>query len=291
MSDRKRRRAVVLRDFSYTERPGEKELAIERFLHATPEHIDISVQPPEFNQAEEFIRDADIIISFGIKSYPDQVFDWLLAHPRHVHVSQDWWEPVQPQSKWRDKIVEQAAAVIFMSPLHRERYERIYQIKPRDPHIVPFPMLESDWMRSARVDLEPEEAVLWCAGWHPDYGNDIMLRWADHMETRVHAHGLAVPTGEITPMVEGRGLIALDVAALSFLPYSKFIFFPRAVIPFGFTFMLAYMLGLEVTYSGEIGCLSYVPIETIGSTKRGGLADYCNNAPKEFWQVIEEVAA
>lgn len=284
MSDHQRRRAVVLRDFSYTERPGEKELAIERFLGAAPEHIDISVQPPEFNLVEEFVRSADILISFGIKSYPDQVFDWLLTHPRHIHVSQDWWEPAQPQSAWRDRIIEQAAAVIFMSPLHRERYERIYQVKSSNAHVVPFPMLESDWMRPPRIDLEPEEAVLWCAGWHPDYGNDLMLRWADREKIRVHAHGVGVPTGEIAPLVEGRGSIALDAAAPSFLPYSRFIFFPRAPIPFGFAFMLAYMLGLEVTYSGEIGCLSW-------GNDLESLATLCGGAPQMLWDAIEGAAA
>lgn len=277
-----RRRVVVLRDFSYTERQGEEELAIERFLHAAPEHIDISVQPPDFAPVEEIIRGADVLVSFGIKRYPDQVFEWLLDHPRHIHVSQDWWEPMQPQSKWRNKVILNAATVIFMSPLHQERYERIYQVEPGDAHIVPFPMLASDWTPPPQIDLEINpEAVLWCAPWHPDYGNDIMLRWAAKEKTPIHAYGLDVPTVPITPLVTGCGPVALDAAAPSFLSYSRFVFFPRKPIPFGFTFMLAYMLGLEVTHSGEIGCLSYGDLD----------ASMCERAPEDFWRVVEEVAA
>lgn len=290
MSNHLRRRVVVLRDFSYTERQGEEELAIERFLSAAPEYVDISVQPPEFQLEECFVSDADMLISFGLKRYPDQVFEWVLAHPRHVHVSQDWWEPVQAQSHWRNEIIQQASAVIFMSPLHRERYERIYQVKAHKAPVIPFPMLESDWHDWDAV-LDPREEVLWCAPWHPDYGNDIMLRWAASNDEQVHACGLAVPTEQITPLVKGCGPVALDAAALAFLPYSRFVFFPRTPVPFGFTFLLAYMLGLEMTYSGEIGCLSYGPIQTIGGTKKGGLPDHCRLAPETFWNIVEEVAA
>jgi hypothetical protein len=284
MSNLSRRRVVVLRDFSYTERQGEEELAIERFLRAAPEQIDISVQPPDFVPVEGIIRDADVLISFGIKRYPDRVFEWLLAHPRHVHVAQDWWESAQPQSKWRNRIIQQASAVIFMSPLHQERYERICQAEAGHAWIIPFPMLESDWAYVPRVNFDPQEAVLWCAPWHPDYGNDIMLRWAVQEKQQVHAHGLAVPTEQITPLVKGCGPVALDVAAPSFAPYSRFAFFPRVPVPFGFTFLLAYMLGLEMTYSGEVGCLSW---------ERGPeeLVNLCDGAPNMLWDAVEEVAA
>ena len=99
---------VVLRDFSYTERPGEEELAIKRFMAAAPEWADVSIQPPALPDVEQQVRSADIVISFGIKRYTDQVFDALLAHLRHVHVSQDWWEPRQPQSQHRNDIIERA---------------------------------------------------------------------------------------------------------------------------------------------------------------------------------------
>jgi len=283
MSSHSRRRIVVLRDFSYTERQGEEELAIERFLCAAPEHIDISVQSPTFLPAGEFISSADVLVSFGIKRYPDQIFEWLVEHPKHIHVAQDWWEPTQPQSAWRNRVIEQAAAVIFMSPLHQERYEHIYQVKPRHADVLPFPMLKSDWAPQ-QIDPEVEEsAALWCSAWHPDYGNDLMLRWAAHEKTPVHAYGLGVPETVLSPLVEAHGPIALDAAALTFSRYKRFIFFPRTPAPFGFTCLLAYMLGLEVTYSGEIGCLSW--------GNRESLANLCDGAPQMFWDVVEEVAA
>src|SRR3990167_2965398 len=111
------KRVVVLRDFSYEERAGEEELAIKRFLGAAPDWAGISVQPPDLIQTDA-IEAADIVISFGLKRYSDQVFEQLLEHPRHIHVSQDWWEPSQPKSEWRDQIIERAKAVIFYSPLH-----------------------------------------------------------------------------------------------------------------------------------------------------------------------------
>lgn len=290
MSDHSRRRVVVLRDFSYTERQGEEELAIERFLEAAPEHINLFTELPEFDHRQEAIENADVVISFGLKRYPDQVFEWILEHPKHIHVAQDWWEPLQPQSDWRNRIVESASMVIFMSPLHAERYERIYQVKPRDARIIPFPMLERDWAPAA-VDFTAEEAVLWCAPWHPDNGNDLMIRWAEREVQQVHAYGLEVPTATITPHVEARGALALDAAPRVFQSYSRFVFFPRTPVPFGLPVLLALMLGLEVSYSGEIGCLSYGPIETVTGTKKASLPDHCRLAPATFWNLIEEVAA
>lgn len=280
------RKVVVLRDFSYAERWGEEELAIDRFLQAAPEHVSIEVLPP----GVEPEGGPHVVISFGVKRYPDRILEWLLQHPRHIHVSQDWWEAAQPQSKWRNKIVEEAAATIFMSPMHRERYERVHQVKSPNSHVIPFPMLESDWDDWDDV-FDKKDAVLWCAPWHPDAGNDLMLQWAARKGEQVHAYGLTVPTEQLTPAVKGCGPIELGNAAPTFLAYKRFAYFPRMPVPFGFTFLLAYMLGLEVTYSGELGCLSYGPIQTVGGTKKGGLPDFCRNAPRMFWDVVEEVAA
>ena len=282
MSNDSRRSVTVLRDFSYTERPGEEELAISRFLQAAPEHIEISVQPPELIKTKEPIERADVLISFGLKQYSDDVFDWVLDHPRHIHISQDWWEPLQPQASYRDKITAKAAAVIFMSPMHQERYMRIYHADPVDFHIIPFPMLESDY--SAVYDVEQKEETLWCASWHPDYGNDLMLSWAFREKQHIHAMGLEVPKEQIAPLVSGLGSISLDKAALAFAPYSRFVYFPRKPIPFGFSFFLAYLLGLEMTYSGEIGCMSWLSMST-------HLEKLCLKATDDFWDVVEEVAA
>lgn len=255
MSNHPRRRVVVLRDFSYTERPGEEELAIERFGIAAPPHIDASVQPPEFGLEKESISSADVLISFGLKTYPTEVLDWVLEHPRHIHVEQDWWEPTQPNHEYRNRIAEQAAATVFSSPMHMERYLRIYNVKPKNAFCVSFPLLDTDFVYAP---LTPnKEEALWHAPWHPDYGNDLMLSWAKRTGQHVDASGLETPMGEITQNVKGIGKIALDVAAPSIRQYSRFVYFPRKPIPFGLASFLAYVHGLEVTYSGEIGWQSW----------------------------------
>src|SRR3972149_1887129 len=293
MAEHGARHAVVLRDFSYEERQGEGGLCIERCLRAPPADIDIHVIPPSFIDAE-YIADADLVISFGIKRYPDQSLGGRAGHPRHVHVVQDWWEPQQPQSQWRNQVIESATRVIFTSPLHDERYVRLYQPKRIRSSIVPFPLSANDYA-PARVELEGRSAVLWCLPWHPDYGNDIMIRWARQESQDVDAYGLAVPTGEISARVRGCGKIALDAAAPTFRQYDKFIYFPRTPVPFGFTFLLAYLLGLEVSYSGEIGCLSYVSAVDYGwpssSMSVDDVIDESLGATDRFWEIVEEVVA
>ncbi len=287
MSDNSRRRITVLRDFSYATRPGEEELAIERFLQAAPEHVAVSVQPPEFADLNEPIKNADVLITFSIKRYPDEVFDLILAHPRHIHVSQDWWEPTQPQASYRNQIIEQAALVVFSSLLHQDRYEKIHQVKPDLAWTIPFPMLESDWA-TVYPDVVNEDAALWCAPWHPDYGNDLMLSWAVREQQNVHAFGLEVPTKQLVPLVAARGAIALDAASPTFSAYSRFVYFPRKPIPFGFPVLLAWKLGLELTYSGEIGCLSW---ENEEDSALENLVNVCAGSPETFWHAVEEVAA
>jgi len=281
MVETEMRHVVVLRDFSYVERQAEEEFAIECFLQSAPETVEYKVLPPGFVERGD-IEQADVIISFGIKRYPDQVFESLLAHPRHVHVAQDWWEPVQPQSRWRNRLLEGARAVVFYSPLHAKRYQRLYQIEA-NTHIVPIPMPASNEM--CRDGSEPVDAALWCAPWHPDNGSDILIRWSAREEKLVHAYGLGVPIGMITPTIEGCGGIALrDNAAVAvFQRYSQFVFFPRTPVPFGLPALLAYALGLEVSYSGEIGCLSFGDPDA--------LIDKCAGAAQEFWRVVEEAIA
>lgn len=281
-------RVAVLRDYSYEERPGEEELAIRRFLYAAPEHVTLNVIPPEFIQAaDDMLAQADIVLTFGLKRYPDHTFEALLAHPRHIHVAQDWWEPIQPQSKWRNQIVAQAKRVIFSSPLHHARYLRLYGLKTQESRVVAFPMMETDFGGEPNAILEHEDAVLWCAPWHPDYGSDILLRWAARDHTRVHAFGLGVPQGEITPDVQGCGAVALDAAAPTFRQYQKFVYFPRTPVPFGFAFLLAHQLGLEVTWSNEIGCLSFME----GAPRSiDAVIPLCLDASSYFWNVVEEAA-
>lgn len=283
MSNHPRRRVVVLRDFSYIERPGEEELAIERFLNAAPPHIDVSVQPPEFIQVKDSIEKADVLISFGLKNYPANVLDWVLEHPRHIHVEQDWWEPTQPNADYRNRVIESSVLTLFSSPMHMERYTRIYDVHPRKASVIPFPVFDSDFVEPEMAPNQ-EDAVLWYAPWHPDYGTDLMIAWAKKEGQQVHASGLEVPKGEITQKVKGIGPISLDVAAPTICEYSRFIYFPRKPIPFGFTFFLAYLHGLEVTYSGEIGCMSWHPEIT-------SLDKQCLRAADDFWNVVEEVAA
>ena len=273
-------RVVVLRDFSYTERPGEEELAIERFLSAAPFHIAISVQPPSKILTKGFIENPDVLISFGLKKYPSEVLDWVLTHPRHIHVEQDWWEPTQPNHEYRNRIAEQAAALVFLSPMHMERYLRIYNVEPKVALCAMFPLLETDFSDASLVPTEEE--VLWHAPWHPDYGNDLMLSWAKRTGQKVSASGLETPIGEITQNVIGIGNIALDAAAPVMRKYSKFIYFPRKPIPFGFASFLAYMYGLEITYSGEIGWQSW---------NESALVSLGLQAASLFWDSVSVVAA
>lgn len=267
MSERKRR-ITVLRDFSYTERQGEEELAIQRLMQTAPEWADVLVQPPEFIQVEEYIAQADVVITFGLKRYPDQVFGWLKKHQNHVHVAQDWWEPTQPQAQFRSSLLQAARHVFFSSEMHQERYCRLYQLPLNNASVIQSPVYERDYAPAIAI-LEPEDAVLWCAPWHTDYGTDILIRWANKTRTHVHAYGLGVPEGDIAPYVLGKGALALNVAAPTFRQYQKFVFFPRTPVPFGFAPLLAYMLGLEVSYSGEVGAFEHFALH-----------------PEPFWETV-----
>lgn len=271
---------VVLRDYSYHERPGEEELAIERFLSAAPSHMDVSIIPSEFIQVEETIKNSDVLISFGLKRYDEKTLDWVLEHPRHVHVEQDWWEPTQGNAEYRDRIIENAVAVVFMSPMHMERYVRIYGVKPKVAICTPYPLEEKDLVKIPSDSVS--EAVLWYAPWHPDYGNDLMLTWAKKYQQMVHITGLEVPNKELAPLVKGIGKWPLGTAPQLFSRYGRMIYFPRKPIPFGLESFLAYQHDLEITYSGEIGWKSWNDSVLLAL----GL-----KATELFWGSVEEVAA
>jgi len=64
-----------------------------------------------------------------------------------------------------------------------------------------------------------------------------------------------------------------------FARYGRLVFFPRTPQPFAQSVLEAYLLGLEVTVSGRIGCESF-------GVGLDGVAEMCAESAAKFWDVM-----
>lgn len=275
-------RVAVLRDYSYAERPGEEELLAERLLRVAPDTVELEVLPPTVSFGKEELDRADVFISFGLKRYDTEVLEYLKGTAKaHVMVVQDYWDGTQPLTEYRDDLVQRAARVFLMSPLHVQRWEHLYGDDGVDnKYILPFLLVPEDLNDDTDIHPEPQEAAMWVAPWHPDHGSDLLIRWSDREHREVHAYGLGVPSGgTISKYVSGKGMIELDKMLGTMDPYASLVYFPRVPPPFGLPVLLAYMQRKEVTYNNEIGCLSYGDLEN--------LVSQCLEVPDYFWRHVD----
>jgi len=267
----------VLRDFTSEERPGGAQIASDRFIAGAPENIQVVLCPPG-----QLNLDCDAYLSFLVKLYTDEELEFLSGHSRHFRFETDWWEPVEQQSKWRNTLVENSIMTFYWSPLHEERSKRIYGVQPKHSEAIPCPMDPNVYRECRAIAEKRPGSVLWAGEWHPRKGNDIMVRWAARNETRVDAYGMRTPEGEIGPYVTGKGFAPAADWLHIMASYEKFVHFPRVPDAFNMTLMEAYLLGLEVIYTNDIGCLSYdKPPEE--------LIEDCAVAPATLWSRVGEV--
>ncbi len=266
---------VVLRDSAYAERQGEEEMVVDAFLRAIPDGVNVEVIPPELLQEEP--PNPDVFVSFGLTRYPDEVIQHLIKNGnKHVCVLRGWWDGLTANHKARNEIVTSARRTVFSSPLHHERFLKLYGVMLKS-NIIPVPV-DPEQLASGHGD-EKKTEMLWVAPWTPEHGNDLLLAWATRFGTKVHAYGPGVKTEKISAEVECKGPMALQSGKETFEQYASFVYLPRIPVPFGYASMQAYALDLDVQMSNRVGWVSYnLPFQE--------LVDKCVRAPQDLWEVV-----
>jgi len=246
----------VLNDFLPQNRAGGASRAISLYLKNAPEEFEIAFCTPG-----NLDRDCDFYIIFLCKTFPDHELSYVQTRP-FAWSGFDWWPEEDGQSKWRNLLVKKAKISYFVSPLHRERFSRLYGVKPSNPLVLPPPL---DLANLRGVDL-PETRNgrgLWASEWHVAKGPDLAGALANRLKIHLDMYSPSMPPNILsspnifTPYSHPAGYVAEEHWYSTMAQYSYLIHTPRVPDAFGYIVLEAYALGLEVVLSGRSGVESW----------------------------------
>lgn len=264
-----------IRDFRLAERPGGAQEVVERLLQ-TPAGVDVLDCPPG-----QLDPDCDGYVLNNFLRYSEEELQAATAKPYALYVF-GWWDDQVPlQHRWRQPLIEGARLVCFNSPVHRDRFLRLWGLEPRGRvEVLPCPMDFAESRAVAEVTDRPRDC-LWYGELHPFKGPDVAMRWAAEHERHLDLYGIgqAVQSSE---WVTYQGMFHPDFKARILSEHRAFLHFPRRPEPFCLAIIEAYLAGLEVIYSGRIGCLSFG--ETLDR-----VAERCEAGAERFWELAREV--
>lgn len=274
-----------LRDFTWAERPGGAQRAIELLQNAAPPDVQVVQCPPG-----GIDRTCDAYVAFLVKRYSDEELSWL-QQQSFVRYCFDWWPDEESQSKWRNLLMQQAKGNFFVSPLHFQRMHARYHPMFEAGSIVCVlpPPLDLEYIASAKSSCasEPNGSV-WFAEWHPAKGPDLAAAWAQRNQAKLDMFSPSMPADVLSqnwifnPLCKPRGFCPEEKWYSTLAGYERFVHFNRVPDAFGYSILEAYLLGLEVVVSGQTGVESY----EIGFDQ---LAEKCGTAASEFWRRMEEM--
>lgn len=244
-------------DYSVEERPDEAAIIASRYIAGAPF--------PVTHCRPGAVVECDIVVSFSVLRFSDEEMTQLEQHPRHTRMEVGWWPPPgAPRSEWCARLARAALRTYYLSPAHRDRLRAQHGLNGDGdfdalPPPLALPLSAYGELRAmGRVADERPEGSVWTGLWSPDEGSDLLMRWAQRHDDKIHAYGIGVPRGEIAPNLEGQGWIPPEQMLTTLQRYRTCLRFPRVPMPFDYTTIDAYLLGLEVTHlGGAIGCLSY----------------------------------
>lgn len=272
-------RLGILNDFDPTQRGGGASRAIQLYLRQIPENIE-----PVLCGPGAVDRTCDAYLLFLTKRFDEKELGWIQNKP-YIWSGFDWWPEEDGNYAWRNIMPEKARLAWFVSPLHYERYTRMYGVQPQRAAILP-PPLESDDLRAmAKVAVSKTDLAVWAGEWHVNKGPDLAAVIARRLQIHMDMFSPTIPANiagqpsVFTPFAHPKGFIPEDDWYNQMAQYKMLIHSPRVPDAFGYVILEAYALGLEVNVSGLTGVESYEkPMDE--------LLDMCQQSPEIFWKAV-----
>lgn len=268
----------VLNDFLPGDRAGGANRAIELFMAAKPDGLDFSFCVPG-----GLDKECDKYLLFLTKRFSMEEMGWVQSKP-YVWCGFDWWPDQDGNSKWRNLIVEKAETSVFVSPLHMERFSRLYVAEPHNPIVIP-PPLDLGRLRDTETPSERNGRAIWASEWHPYKGPDLAAVLARKLEVHVDMFSPSMPANiarqrdAFTPFAHPVGFQVESDWYKTMAQYSMLIHTPRVPDAFGYVTLEAYALGLEVVLQGQTG------VESFGCGF-DSLLEACSKSASQLWELV-----
>lgn len=272
-----------LNDYTWQERPGGAQRAVELYLQSAPKDVELVHCPP--GQVD---TTCDAYLTFLVKRYSNAELAFItFGNKPFIRCGFDWWPTYEPQAQWRDAMVMQSALAIWMSPLHYKRTKALTHVDPKHTVIIP-PPLNLDRLNEARESAPAPKTrdTIWFAEWHPAKGPDLAGAWARSNQRHVDMYSPSMPDDVrnmrniFNPFTHPGGFFPEAGWYERISEYKSFIHTSRVPDAFGYAILEAYALGVETIVTGMTGVESFPD----------GIADlltYCTmDAVQDFWSTI-----
>ncbi len=227
--------------------PGGAELTCEELLANTEAKI-TRVAPGD----PPVKCDVCVMHNITTFSYRDLLGYVDVPWVKQVH---DMW-PNSPDARVRSEVLSRAS-LIFSSSIHRSKFPWPLgneKSSDRSIYITP-PGLDTSRFKSD--DKPRSERLVWLGRLFPGKGVQSVIRWAQSKGERVDFYGWG-PLIEEVPKPWYMGVVDPDEVPLLLRRYSRFIFLPFDVEPFGRTVVEAALSGCTTVLNKSVGALEWL---------------------------------
>lgn len=206
-----------------------------------------------------------------------------IASKKYVMIPQGWWLNYEANAQYRDPLFANAAATVFLSPLHQRHWLDLHSnVVPERGYIVPPPI---DPLAVYLVE-ERNEDCFWAQDWHPYNGPDLAASWAERAGLKLDMYSPSMPQDFLqagTHFNKTTRVRPWPVAPEHmFAEYKRYIHLNRYPDPFGYRIAMAHESGVEAIVSGHVGIESFgLPIERV--------IELCKDSTNTFWSLMEKV--
>lgn len=257
-------------DHRQSGRPGGAQLSSEAMAGAAPDWAEVVMcYPGEMVEADCYVLNSVRLFSFSEL--------WEAALKPYVVYQHDLWEVIY---KWQHgavkPIIEQAEAVVFLSPLHRAAFCAVHGVKPRHTFTVPSP-IDADAFGPAGE----KEGTVWIGDFVPHKGVKEAISWAaTNGPVDFYGSGRLSLAGE---NVQLHGRLRYEEVPSILAAAETFLFLPSQPEPFGRIVAEAYLSGCELVCNERVGALSW------GWETRDEWVEALAEAPGRFWAIMQDV--
>lgn len=269
-----------LQDFTFAERPGGAQKAVEQYRAAAPADVEIVPCPPG-----AVVEGLDSYLTFLVKRYSDADLEYV-QRQRFIRCGFDWWPPEDGQAHWRNPLAEKALLNIWMSPLHWQQASLYWKLGDMAGHAVILPPpLDLSLYDAARAAAVGQAGTIWAGEWSWYKGPDLVAAWAQRNHTHVDMYSPSMNADDASkPWVfntwaHPRGFKPEAEWLETFASYERFIHMSRVPDAFGYVIVEAYLLGLETVVSGRTGVESF-------DLSLSELAEACGRGAGDFWKAV-----
>lgn len=262
-----------LHDHRLEGRFGGAQLTNEEVIRAAPDRVEVVRCYPGS------VEEADAYVLNNVKWFGQEELERAMGRP-YMIFEHDYWDVHQEwQSSWITPVCEEAEAMVFLSPLHRQSFLRVHGVSPKRTFVVPSAIdVEPFWDLGNRDD---RAGTVWLGEFQPHKGIVAACRWAAENEpVDFYGWGPFPPAG---PNVRIAGCLPYDRVPEVLASCEKFLFLPHWAEPFGRTVAEAVLSGCELVCNANVGALWW------GFRTREEWAEGVRTAGAKFWEIFEEL--